>query len=88
MLEALWIKPRYYKVKITKENKKSVDKLNRIVERLYSLTIKLFTNTHGKGIATKLWHIGYYLIRTFYVKYDIFPEKMKGRIVLVYYKND
>ena len=56
--------------------------------RVLGLIIKMFTNTHGKGMATKLWGIGYYLIRTFYVKYNIFPEKMKGRIVLVYYKND
>lgn len=81
-------KPRYYKVKITKENKKIVDELNRIIERLYSLIIKLFTNTYGRGLATKLWNIGDYLIRNFYVKYNIFPEKMKGHIVLIYYKND
>lgn len=81
-------KPRYYKVKITKENKKIVNELNRIIERLYSLIIKLFTNTYGRGLATKLWNIGDYLIRNFYVKYNIFPEKMKGHIVLIYYKND
>lgn len=80
--------PRYYKVKITEKNKKSVNELNKIIERLYRLTIKMFTNTHGKGMATKLWNIGYYIIRTFYVKYNIYPEKMKGHIVLVYYKND
>ena len=48
----------------------------------------MFINTHGKGMASKLWNIGDYLIRTFYVKYNIIPEKMKGHIVLVHYKND
>lgn len=81
-------KPKYYKVKVTKENKKTVSELNKIVERLYGLIIKMFTNTHGKGMATKLWKIGDYLIRTFYVKYNIFPEKLKGHIALAYYKND
>ena len=81
-------KPRYYKVKVTKENKKAVGELNRIIERLYRHLIKMFINTHGKGMATKLWNIGDYLIRTFYVNYNIIPEKMKGRIVLVHYKND
>jgi len=81
-------KPRYYKVKVTKENKKAVGELNRIVERLYRLIIKLFTNTHGKGMVTKLWNLGEYLIRTFYVKYNIIPEKIRGHIVLVHYKND
>ena len=81
-------KPRYYKVKVTKKNKKAVGELNKIIERLYGLTIKMFINTHGKGMATKLWNIGDYLIKTFYVKYNIYPEKIKGCIVLVYYKND
>ena len=81
-------KPRYYKVKITKDNKKIVDELDKIIERLYGLTVKMFTNTHGKGMATKLWNLGNYLIRAFYVKCNIIPEKMKGYIVLVYYKND
>lgn len=81
-------KPKYYKVKVTKENKKTVSELNKIVERLYGLIIKMFTNTHGKGMSTKLWKIGDYLIRTFYVKYNIFPEKLKGHIALAYYKND
>ncbi len=81
-------KPKYYKVKVTKENKKTVSELNKIMERLYGLIIKMFTNTHGKGMATKLWKIGDYLIRTFYVKYNIFPEKLKGHIVLAYYMND
>lgn len=81
-------KPRYYKVKVTKENKRDINGLNKIIERLFGLIIKMFTNTHGKGMATKLWHLGEYLIRTFYVKYNIFPEKLKDHIVLVYYKND
>lgn len=81
-------KPRYYKVKVNKENRKLVVELNRIVGSLYRLITKLFTNTYGKGMATKLWNIGDYLIRKFYVKYNISPEKMKGHIVLAYYKND
>lgn len=80
--------PRYYKVKVTNENKKIISELNNIIERLYKLIIKMFTNTHGKGMATKLWNLGDYLIRTFYVKYNIFPEKMKDQIVLVFYKKD
>ncbi len=81
-------KPRYYKVIVTKKNKRAVSQLSRIIERLYRLNIKMFTNPHSKGMSTKLWDIGEYLIRNFYVKYNIFPEKMKDHIVLVYYKKD
>lgn len=81
-------KPRYYQIKVTKKNKKLVNELGKIIDRLYNLILKMFINTHGKGMATKLWNLGDYLIRTFYVKYNIFPEKRKGYIVLVYYKNN
>ena len=81
-------KPRHYKIKVTNENKRQAKELCKIIERIYSLVLKMFTNTHGKGMTTKLWNLGEYLIRTFYVKYDIFPKKMKGHIVLVYYKKD
>lgn len=81
-------KPRHYKIKVTNKNKKQAKELCKIIERIYSLVLKMFTNTHGKGMTTKLWNLGEYLIRTFYVKYDIFPKKMKGHIVLVYYKKD
>ena len=81
-------KQRYYSVKVNPKNKKFVIEIDKILNRLTKLALKLTINTYGKGMARKLWNIGDYILRTFYVKYNIIPIKRNGYIVLACYKKD
>lgn len=77
-------KRKYYKIKITEKNEKYVKEINKITQRLLKLISELIINTYGKGMARKLFNLGHYIIKTFYVKYDIIPIKHKGYIALAY----
>ena len=80
-------KPKYYKIKLTKENEKIAYKLKKSIIELSNLADKLYVNTYGKGTWNKLLKLGDYIIRKFYLKFNFAPVEIRGHIALGYFNN-
>lgn len=79
-------KRRYHKVLQTKENKKYMDDVDKIVYRLCRSCSKMFAkNCYGKGLARRLYDIGCCILKEIYTRFQIAPKKYRGKIALAYY---
>lgn len=71
------MKEKYkFKTKNTKEYKYVIKLRNGLVK----YTTKLFTNTYGKGLAHKLYDLGYYIYINIYDHFNIWQCKHLGLI--------
>lgn len=81
-------KRKYYEYSDKTTNTPEFNQFCTIYDGLVTRILKLFTNTYGKGMQTKLFNIGDWIIRKLYIPLCIEPIKHKGhpKLAFVLYK--
>lgn len=77
---------KYYKYCDKTTSKKSFQKVEHLCNGLLNRIYKFFSNTHGKGLKNKLYNLGDYIIKNIYVKFYIFPKKLRKYVYFAFYE--
>ena len=67
------------------KNRASFETVEKIRYNVHKKIVPLLTNTYGRGMASKMYKLGKYLLKNIYNRFNLYPIKQQKYIRFAYY---